>query len=56
MCDLVEGQGHVLAHGLEFELGEGGRSACVRGAAASELGPRGKFRCIFTAKFTTYCG
>ena len=25
------------------------------GAGAGELGPRGKFRCIFTAKFTAYC-
>ena len=24
-------------------------------AGAAELRPRGKFRCIFTAKFTTYC-
>ena len=40
------------------------RAAAVRaGAVAAGLnwagallpGPRGKFRCIFTAKFTTYC-
>ena len=25
------------------------------GVGAAELGPRGKFRYIFTAKFTAYC-
>jgi hypothetical protein len=27
----------------------------LQGAGAAELGPRGKFRRIFTAKFTAYC-
>ena len=32
-----------------------GRRVALYGAGVAELGPRGKFRCIFTAEFTAYC-
>ena len=31
------------------------KKSLTKRVGAAELGPRGKFRCIFTAKFTAYC-